>query len=157
VLLTLVGGALTMAARAATRVHRLQSGDAIPVLSLRTASGDESLVAGNAGVQVVMLFDTRCTHCHAQLDSVAAHSGDLGATPITFVTAERALDPQFAARWPALSARARWGMANPAELKKVFGPLVTPQTLIIDRQGRIHARYTGVVSPATLQRVLSSM
>lgn len=143
VLIASLGAAMAMQAN---RPDPLPVGGALPDVSYR--DGRQAHAVGERGrAAVVMLFHSRCGHCHAQLDAMerAALRGD--ATTYLLTSEDSVATGMIARRWPHLAAspHVRWGSVDAHEFQARFGTLVTPAVFVFDAHHKLVRKYRGEV------------
>jgi hypothetical protein len=144
-LLVILGTGAALAARS-TRPSPLLAGGAMPALSYRDAMGRQQALAATPAGTVVMLFHSRCTHCHAQLDRLDRELPRLGATRLVLLTTEDSVSgAEITRRWPRLASAptVTWGSVEAATFQERFGTLVTPALFVFGPDGHLRAKFRG--------------
>lgn len=129
-----------------SRSDALTPGDRLPAITAAAPAGELAVRTGPHGA-VVILFHSRCGHCHAQLDRMAAHAASLSG-PIYLLTSEDSLPTaDMNGRWSRLTAHpdVQWATVDPDLFLREFGTLVTPAVFVFGPDGRLVRKFRGEV------------
>ena len=102
---------------------------------------------------LVMLFHSKCSHCHDQMDDLADHLDAFGSVDLVFLTTEDTLPMQeMAGRWPCLATatNAMWGTVSAEDFDRDFGSRVTPGIYLFDSAGVLRHKTIGTVETSLL-------
>lgn len=134
-------------------------GDAIPAIRYTDDAGHAATLAADARhPTAVVLFHSRCGHCHYQLDALAWEVERLAGARLYLLTTEASLPTDsIARRWAGLdrAANVRWGRVEADEFRAAFGGLSTPATFLFDRRGRFLRAFVGEVRVPVVAEVLA--
>lgn len=122
----------------------LAPGDSLPDLRVTTTTRNLQVQVGPRGA-LIILFHSRCDHCHAQLDRMAENTASLQG-PIYLLTPEDMLPvADIAGRWNKLTARpdVRWATVEPDVFLRDFGTLVTPAIFVFGPDGSLLRKFRG--------------
>ena len=134
---------------------------ALPTLSGPTLAGPEFSTRTLTGrVAVVNAWATWCDPCRTELPHLARLAGETTADNVAFLGLD-VMDKIPAARTMVADTGVTYAqlLDDGSRLKRLarWLPEALPGTLVLDRQGRVAARVIGVVDPAQLRPVLTSL
>lgn len=142
-LLLLIGTGGWLVAKT-SRSEALTPGDRLPAITAVAPTGELAVRTGPRGA-VVILFHSRCGHCHAQLDRMAENV-TLLQRPVYLLTPEDTLPAaDIRGRWSKLTAHpdVRWATVDPDVFLRDFGTLVTPAIFVFGPDGRLVRKFRG--------------
>ena len=118
------------------------------------SSGTASLVPVEGGV--VLIASAGCMHCHSLLESIAeASDGGVGLSHIRVVTVEGVREGRDMLDSLGLSALESWAPRDDvATFAVAIDITATPTTFLVDGDGMIHDRVSGIPGAAELDRWL---
>lgn len=129
------------------RPQALSTGDTIPTLSYHAPSRPAAaLRADGAAPTLVMLFHSKCGHCHFQLDQMNAAVDRFADARVFLFTTEDSLPTrEVQERWGRLygASNVTWGTVAADDFQKDFGVLATPAIFTFDPQGKLLRKIQG--------------
>jgi peroxiredoxin len=160
VLVTLLLGAVLVAAQLpGSGLSRDAIGSTAPTFTLPTLEGDELALTDTGGAPVVLAFwASWCTTCKAdvpKLQRVVDEWGPQGVRVVGVViedslSAARATASEASLRYPSVFD------ANNA-VRDAYGVLGTPETFLVDGDGRVAARWIGPLPAHELDLRLAAL
>lgn len=144
----LVGAGAWLAAEGAG-VEPLPPGSPIPEIPVFRRGDTTTLGHPAKGRLLLVVFDSRCPACRAELTMMEREVGKLDDVRIQLLSGELGLDvDSFARRWPALrrSPRVSWGLTPPEAVTSALGAWATPTNLVFDDDGRLIKKVVGASS-----------
>lgn len=112
--------------------------------------------ADSASPQVIMVFSPDCPHCERQLSLFESHAQDLQGVKLTLLSlgGQSVLPGR-----PLLRSvpSAVLGTIDRGEARERFGTFVVPLLLVIDRQGIVKKRMSGVTEIEQIVNVLGNI
>jgi hypothetical protein len=127
--LTVVLGAAGWLGAQVMRPGALAVGAAMPSLRYTGTAGAQPLRAAAEGRTVVVLYNSKCGHCHYELGVLDRNAGRLAGAHLVLVTTEDSVARAEVRReWPRLAASPNvdWGTVSRDEFLRGFGTLATP-------------------------------
>lgn len=124
----------------------IADGGALPALAYRSPGGDGVLAPAPGTPQMVMLFHSRCGHCHYQLGLLDRELDRLSGARLFLVTTEDSLPSrEIRERWPRLAdaPNVTWATVDAGAWKREFGVTSTPATFVFGRDGRLRRTIRG--------------
>lgn len=128
------------------RPEALATGGAMPSLTYQASGAAATLRPSATTPTAVLLFHSKCSHCHYQLDQLDRELEKLGDARLYLFTTEDSLPAgEMRTRWKRLAAAPNvvWGTVRAADFEREFGVLSTPVTFAFGPEGRLLERIIG--------------
>lgn len=131
-----------------TRPDLMPLGTRIPRIAYRSERGLGELVGSDSGPTVVLVYQSTCEHCRAELTSLD-HSLEMATgSHVVLITPERRAFPDSArVWWPRLASApdVEWVRADLSALKTSLGIDVVPMIFVFGSDGTLRGKYRGEV------------
>jgi peroxiredoxin len=152
--------ACLLAGEVISRAHNqedLPQGTPAPAFSVQTLNGDSLSLAGLHGKVVVLNFwATWCPACREELPDLsrfaAAHPHD--CIKLIGISDE---DPVQLYAWLGAHPLGYPIVGNAGDLGPLYGVEALPTTVVIDKEGRVAARFVGAVQLKALERAVERL
>ena len=156
--LTVVLGAAGWLGAQVMRPGALAVGAAMPTLRYTGATGSQPLAAAPEGRTVVVLYNSKCGHCHYELGVLDRNAAGIAGVHLVLVTTEDSVARAEVRReWPHLAAspNVAWGTVSRDEFLRAYGTLATPTFFVFEPNGTLHARIVGETRLENLLRQIN--